>query len=130
MLMDKKRAIEHGKRAVTLFFRIRRGYKIYLAFATGILSAFALYKEVYHISENKPYSVALAALGGAFITTVMLLIMEIIQCIIRKGKSVGTKAGTKLLKKYKEKRSDDGKETEKREEGSQTSAESQDQDLC
>ena len=126
MPMDKKQAIEHGNQSATLFFRIRRGYKIYLAFATGILSAFALYREVYHISENKPYSVALAALGGAFITTVMLLIME----IIRKGKSVGTKAGTKLLYKYKEKRSDNGKETENREEGSKISAEPQNQDVC
>ena len=108
--MDKKQTFENGRRVVALLFRIRRGYKIYLAFATGILSAFAFYKEIYQISENKPYSVALAFLGGAFITTVMLLIMEIIRCIIRQGLSVGTKAGTKLLTRYKERNSDNGKE--------------------
>ena len=104
--MDKKQAIEHGKQAVTLFFRIRRGYKIYLAFATGILSALALYGELYHFCENRFYACALALLAGAFITAVMLLIMEVIRFFVTKAK----KLGTKLLTRYKERKSDNGKE--------------------
>ena len=102
--------MELGPSLETQRHRGRQDHMDYLAFATGILSAFAFYKEIYQISENKPYSVALAFLGGAFITTVMLLIMEIIRCIIRKGKIIGTKAGTKLLTRYKERKSDNGKE--------------------
>ena len=104
--MDKKRAIERGKRAVRLFFRIRRGYKIYLAFATGILSALALYGELYHFCESRFYACALAVLAGAFITAVMLLIMEVIRFFVTKAK----KLGTKLLTRYKERKSDNGKE--------------------
>ena len=105
--MDKKRAIERGKRAVRLFFRIRRGYKIYLAFATGILSALALYGELYHFCESRFYACALAVLAGAFITAVMLLIMEVIRFFVTNAK----KLGMKLLTRYRERRkSDDGKE--------------------
>ena len=49
--MDKKKAFEHSKKAVTLFFKIRRGFKIYAAFATGILSAVAIYEDIYDITE-------------------------------------------------------------------------------
>ena len=105
--MDKKRAIERGKRTVRLFFRIRRGYKIYLAFATGILSALALYGELYHFCESRFYACALAVLAGAFITAVMLLIMEVIRFFVTNAK----KLGMKLLTRYRERRkSDDGKE--------------------
>ena len=100
--MEKKKAIENTQKAVTLFFRIRRGFKIFVAFSTGILSAVALYDEIYQISENKWFSFALALLAGAFITTVMLLIMEIIRTCIGKAKKIGTIQ----FAKYKERKSD------------------------
>jgi uncharacterized membrane protein len=104
--MDKKKAIEHTKKAVGLFFKIRRGFKIYIAFATGILSAIAIFKDIYEITENTIYSIALSVLLGAFITTVMLLIMELIRTAIKKAKKVGTKQ----LEKYKERKPGDEKE--------------------
>ena len=105
--MEKKKTIENTKKAVTLFFRIRRGFKIFVAFSTGILSAVALYDEIYQISENKWFSVALALLAGAFITAVMLLIMEIIRTCIGKAKKIGTSQ----IAKYKERKSDHEKES-------------------
>ena len=99
--MDKKKTIEQSKKAVTLFFRIRRGFKIYIAFVTGILSGIAIFGDIYEITENTPYSVALSVLLGAFITAVMLLIMELIRTAIKKVQKVGTKQ----LEKYKERKS-------------------------
>ena len=104
--MDKKKAIEHSKKAVGLFFKIRRGFKIYIAFATGILSAIAIFKDIYEITENTIYSIALSVLLGAFITTLMLLMLELIRTAIKKAKKVGTKQ----LEKYKERKSGDEKE--------------------
>ncbi|MBQ8921958.1 MAG: hypothetical protein IJ060_07335 [Oscillospiraceae bacterium] len=100
--MDRKKALERSKNAVTLFFRIRRGFKIYTAFATGVLSAVALYRELYRFSGNRFYAVALAVLAGAFVTAMMLLILEIIRTCIRKGKTIGEK----LLRKFTERRTD------------------------
>ena len=105
-LMDKKKAFEHSKRAVTLFFKIRRGFKIYIAFATGVMSAIAVFEDIYDMTENTPYSVALSVLLGAFITAVMLLIMELIRIVVNKFKIIGAK----LHEKYKERRSDDEKD--------------------
>lgn len=45
--MDKKTAINGGKKAVYVFFKIRRWFKIYLAFATGILSGIYICRIVY-----------------------------------------------------------------------------------
>ena len=89
MPMDRKKAIDSSKKAVSVFFKIRRGFKIYIAFITGILTAVTLYRELFKLSENRPYSIALALLGGAFITVMMLLIMEIIRLIIGRLKKAG-----------------------------------------
>ena len=105
-LMDKKKAIEHSKKAVNMFFRIRRGFKIYIAFATGVMSSIAIFKDIYEITENTTYSFALSVLLGAFITAFMLLMMELIRTVIKKTRTVGTKQ----LEKYKERRSADEKE--------------------
>ena len=104
--MDKKKTAEHLKKAVTQFFSIRRGFKIYVAFATGIMSGIAIFGDIYEVTENTPYSVALSVLLGAFITAVMLLIMELIRTVIKKVQKVGTKQ----LEKYKERKSVDEKE--------------------
>ena len=105
-LMDKKKAIEHSKKAVNMFFRIRRGFKIYIAFATGVMSSIAIFKDIYEITENTTYSFALSVLLGAFITAFMLLMMELIRTVIKKTRTVGTKQ----LEKYKERKSADEKE--------------------
>ena len=110
MPMDRKKAIDSSKKAVTVFFKIRRGFKIYIAFITGILTAVTLYRELFKLSENRPYSIALALLGGAFTTVMMLLIMEIIRLIIGKLK----KAGLLLWEKFKERKS--ANEADKKEE--------------
>ena len=102
----EKNAVERLKKTVTLFLSIRRGIKIYIAFATGILSGIAIFGDIYEITENTPYSVALSILLGAFITAVMLLIMELIRTVIKKARTVGTKQ----LEKYKERKSADEKE--------------------
>ena len=104
--MDKKNAVERLKKTVTLFLSIRRGFKIYIAFMTGILSGIAIFGDIYEITENAPYSVALSALLGAFITAVMLLILKLIWLAVAKVKAIGIKQ----LEKYKERKSADEKE--------------------
>ena len=104
--MDKKKSTDKLIKSVTLFFRVRRGFKIYIAFMTGILSGIAIFGDIYEITENTTYSVALSVLLGAFITAVMLLIMELIRTVIKKARTVGTKQ----LEKYKERKSADEKE--------------------
>ena len=104
--MDKKKIFDHAKKAVAAFFRIRRGYKIYIAFATGIMSGIAIYGEIYEKVDNVPGAVALSVLLGIFITVAMLLVMDLIRWIIQKA----GKAGTTLLSKYKERKQANEKE--------------------
>jgi zinc transporter ZupT len=104
--MDKKKSMNKLIKSVTLFLSIRRGFKIYVAFVTGILSGIAIFGDIYDITENSLYSAALSVLLGAFITAVMLLIMELIRTVIKNARTVGTKQ----LEKYKERKSADEKE--------------------
>lgn len=76
MPMDRKKAIDSSKKAVTVFFKIRRGFKIYIA----------------------------------FITAVMLLILE----LIRKCVAFAKAKGLKLFEKVKERKS--ANEADKKEE--------------
>ena len=84
--MDKKKTIDKTKKAVGMFFLIRRIFKIYTAFITGILSGIAIYHELYERSEDWLYSLALAVLAGVFITGVMLLVLKFIWFVIGKVK--------------------------------------------
>lgn len=107
--MDKKKAVDKIKKAVSLFFRIRRGFKAYIAFATGVLSGIAVYGDIYEITENTPYSIAVSCLLGAFITSIMLLMLKLIWISIDKIKTIGIR----ILEKYKERRSENDKPAEK-----------------
>lgn len=107
--MDKKKAVDKIKRAASLFFRIRRVVKVYIAFATGVLSGIAVYGDIYEITENTPCSIALSCLLGAFITSVMLLVLKLIWISIAKIKTIGIKT----LEKYKERRSANDKTVKK-----------------
>ena len=89
--MDKKKTLESSKKAVSLFFRIRLGYKIYVSFITGILSGIEIYKIIYAISEDKMFSWALAILAGTIITVTMLLILKLMRICIAKLKMIGKK---------------------------------------
>ena len=100
--MDKKKAVEHAKKAASIFFRVRRGYKTYLAFATGALSGIMLYSDVYGHFRNKPYSVFLCVLAGVSITAAMLLILKLKRFGIGKGKE----AALSLYEKYKERKAE------------------------
>ncbi len=99
-LMDKKKAWEKSKKAVSVFFRIRRGFLVYSAFSIGILSGITLYGEVYQHFRNKPYSVFLCVLAGVFITGAMLLLLKLKWFGIAKAKG----AGLKLYDNYKERK--------------------------
>ena len=109
MLMDRKKAIDRSKKAV-VFFKIRRGFKIYIAFITGILSGIEIYKQFYPITESRVIAVIFGILFGAFITAVMLLILE----LIRKCVSIAKAKGLKLYEKIKERKS--ANEADKKEE--------------
>ena len=98
--MDKKKAIDGSKKAVAVFFKVRRGFKIYIAFITGILSGIEIYRQVYTVTESRLISVIMGILFGAFITAVMLLILKLIWTGIAKLKSFGTK----LLSEYNERK--------------------------
>ncbi len=110
MPMDKKNAIDRAKKAVTVFFKIRRGFKIYIAFITGILSGIEIYKQFYPITESRVIAVIFGILFGAFITAVMLLILE----VIRKCVAFAKAKGMKLFEKYKERKG--ANEADKKEE--------------
>jgi hypothetical protein len=110
MLMDRKKAIDSSKKAVTVFFKIRRGFKIYIAFITGILSGIEIYKQFYPITESRVIAVIFGILFGAFITAVMLLILE----VIRKCVGIAKAKGMKLFEKFKERKS--ANEADKKEE--------------
>ena len=84
--MDKKETIEKTKKAVGVFFLIRRIFTVYTAFITGILSGIAIYHDLYERSEDWLYSFVLAVLAGIFITGVMLLVLKIIWFVIGKAK--------------------------------------------
>ena len=105
--MDKKKAMEKSKKAVSVFFRIRRGFKIYSAFAIGIMSGIALYDDVYQHFQNRPYSVFLCVLAGVSITGVLLLLLRFKRFGIGKAKD----AGLWLFGKYKERKSVNESET-------------------
>jgi len=98
MPMDRKKAIDSSKKAVTVFFKIRRGFKIYIAFITGLLSGIEIYKQFYPLTESRMIAVIFAILFGAFITAVMLLILE----VIRKCVAFAKAKGLKLFEKVKE----------------------------
>lgn len=100
-LMDKTKAMEKSKKAVSVFFRIRRGFKIYSAFVIGIMSGIALYGEVYQHFQNKPYSVFLCVLAGVSITGIMLLLLRLKRFGMGKAKN----AGLWMFEKYKERKS-------------------------
>lgn len=100
MLMDRKKAIDSSKKAVTVFFKIRHGFKIYIAFITGLLSGIEIYKQFYPLTESRVIAVILGILFGAFITAVMLLILE----VIRKCVGIAKAKGLKLFEKVKERK--------------------------
>ena len=100
MPMDKKKAIDRSKKAVSLFFKIRRGFKIYISFVTGILSGIEIYKQFYPLTESRVIAVIFGILFGAFITAVMLLILEVIRKCVAFAKS----KGLKLYEKIKERK--------------------------
>ena len=99
--MDKQKAINRSKKAVTVFFKIRRGFKIYIAFITGLLSGIEIYKQFYPITESRVIAVISAILFGAFITAIMLLILGLIRKCVAFAKS----KGMKLFEKLKERKS-------------------------
>jgi len=101
MLMDKKKTIDRSKKAVSIFFKIRRGFKIYISFVTGILSGIEIYKQFYPLTESRVIAVIFGILFGTFITAVMLLILE----VIRKCVSIAKAKGMKLFEKFKERKS-------------------------
>ena len=101
MPMDRKKAIDRSKKAVTVFFKIRRGFKIYISFVTGILSGIEIYKQFYPMTERRVIAVIFGILFGAFITAVMLLILE----VIRKCVAFAKAKGLKLFEKVKERKS-------------------------
>lgn len=101
MSMDKQKAINRSKKAVTVFFKIRRGFKIYIAFITGLLSGIEIYKQFYPITESRVIAVISAILFGAFITAIMLLILGLIRKCVAFAKS----KGMKLFEKLKERKS-------------------------
>ena len=98
--MDKKKAIDRSKKAVTVFFKIRRGFKIYISFVTGILSGIEIYKQFYPMTESRVIAVIFAILFGAFITAVMLLILK----LIRKCVAFAKAKSLKLFEKFKERK--------------------------
>lgn len=98
--MDKKKAIDRSKKAVSIFFQIRRGFKIYISFVTGILSGIEIYKQFYPLTESRVIAVIFGILFGAFITSVMLLILE----VIRKCVGIAKAKGMKLFEKFKERK--------------------------
>lgn len=100
MLMDRKKAIDSSQKAVTVFFKIRRGFKIYISFVTGILSGIEIYKQFYPLTESRVIAVIFGIFFGAFITAVMLLILE----LIRKCVSIAKAKGLKLYEKIKERK--------------------------
>ena len=100
MPMDKKKAIDRSKKAVMVFFKIRRGFKIYIAFITGLLSGIEIYKQFYPLTESRVIAVIFGILFGAFITAVMLLILE----LIRKCVSIAKAKGLKLFEKFKDRK--------------------------
>ena len=108
--MDKKKAIDRSKKAVSIFFKIRRGFKIYISFVTGILSGIEIYKQFYPLTESRVIAVIFGILFGAFITAIMLLILE----VIRKCVAFAKAKGLKLFEKFKERK--DANETDKKEE--------------
>ena len=99
--MDKKKAIDRSKKAVSIFFKIRRGFKIYISFVTGILSGIEIYKQFYPLTESSVISVIFGILFGTFITAVMLLILE----VIRKCVGIAKAKGMKLFEEFKERKS-------------------------
>ena len=110
MPMDRKKAIDRSKKAVTVFFKIRRGFKIYIAFITGLLSGIEIYKQFYPITESRVIAVIFGILFGAFITAVMLLILEVIRKCVAFAKAKG------LKKKKKIKERNGANEADKKEE--------------
>ena len=96
--MDKKTAINGGKKAVSVFFKIRRWFKIYLAFATGIISGVYIYRIMYDATENRLRSVVPAVLCAAMITTVMLIIIELMHRAVSKLKKLGLKIFKRIKK--------------------------------
>ena len=98
--MDRKKAIDSSKKAVTVFFKIRRGFKIYISFVTGILRGIEIYKQFYPLTESRVIAVIFGILFGAFITAVMLLILEVIRKCVAFAKS----KGLKLYEKIKERK--------------------------
>ena len=110
MPMDRKKAIDRSKKTITVFFKIRRGFKIYIAFITGILSGIEIYKQFYPLTESRVIAVIFGILFGAFITAVMLLILE----LIRKCVGIAKAKGLKLYEKIKERKG--ANEADKKEE--------------
>ena len=98
--MDKKNAIDRAKKAVSIFFKIRRGFKMYISFVTGILSGIEIYKQFYPMTESRVISAVFGILFGAFITAIMLLILE----LIRKCVGIAKSKGMKLFEKFKERK--------------------------
>lgn len=64
MPMDKKKAIDRSKKAVSVFFQVRRGFKIYIAFITGLLSGIEIYKQFYPLTESRMMAVFFGILFG------------------------------------------------------------------
>ena len=99
--MDKSKVLDRSKKAVTVFFRIRRGIKIYFALSTGISTGIVTFRQLFRLTEHIPISLYYAALAGAATTAFMLLILEITRHIIAKLKALGLKLYEKI-KTFKE----------------------------
>ena len=109
--MDRKKVIDGSKKAVSIFFQIRRGFQIYISFVTGILSGIEIYRQFYPLTESRLIAVVFGILFGAFITAVMLLILA----VIRKSVAFAKSKGMKLFETYKERKR--ANEADKKENG-------------
>ncbi|MBR1393263.1 MAG: hypothetical protein IJ561_05450 [Ruminococcus sp.] len=107
--MDKKKVLDKSVKAVGKAMKIRRVLKQIFAFGTGISTGIATYRIILPITENKPYTVALAVLAGAATTAFALLFMEIIRLIIDKLKKAGLWLWDKRKPSKKESEDSDGR---------------------
>lgn len=116
--MDKKKALDKSKNAVSLFLRVRWWFKVFLAYGTGVWTGMWTYRKV-HVQPgwSKLGAIGFAILKGvvatAFTLLVLLAIRSLIRLFIRSVKHMAVKI-RKSEKTTEEVRSDEGK-TEKNE---------------
>lgn len=93
--MDKMQLIQKGKKAVSAFFRVRRGIKIFFACGTGISTGIYSFKVLYELTGHGLISLYYAILAGAATIVYALIFMEVMRRLIALLK----KPGLKLYKK-------------------------------